>query len=112
MTPKFDEDEGPPPPCAAEEGEEVALGGSDFGGLGSKNEDVIPPNEPNALVRSPRSNVPSPPTDEDPVVEELVCGDSIDDVPPRGGEVTLLVDDPLGGDITLVGGVTEECLCC
>ena len=66
------------------------------------------------LVRSPRprSKDPIPPIDEDPA-DELVCGDSTD-VPPRG-EVTLLVDcddecelEPLGGDITLVGGVTEE----
>ena len=63
------------------------------------------------LVRSPRSNDPIPPIDDDPA-DELVRGDSTE-VPPRGGDVTLLVDcdddcDPLGGDITLVGGVTEE----
>lgn len=78
---------------------------------------IPPPTELNVLVRSPRSNDPMPPMEDDPA-DELVRGDSTE-APPRGGEVTLLVngpcDDPLGGDITLVGGVTEErllCCCC
>ena len=85
----------------------MALGGSDFR-LVSKNDDIPPPIVPIVLVRSPMSNDPIPPIDDDPA-DELVCGDSTE-VPPRGGGVTLLVecDDPLGGDITLVGGVTEE----
>ena len=105
---KFDEVEGPLLYAAVEEeGEEVALGGSDFR-LVSKNEDIPPPIVLIVLVRSPRSNDPTPPMDDDPT-DELVRGDSTD-VPPRGGDVILLVDcdDPLGGDITLVGGVTEE----